>query len=251
VHGSEGYYGELYLASVEDLLTPALSALEAGAIARLLCLRPGDRVLDAGCGHGRHLRALDGRGLRLLGVDRCAPYLLRARHLGLPGRTALVRADVRALPIRDGALAAAFSWYASLFMFDDVTNAAALEGLGRAVRPGGRVLVHHGNPLRLAEHPREHAGRTLPDGSRVEEESAYDPSRGVDRCRRRLLRPGGSRLEAVVELRYYTTSEWGPLAARAGLRLLELTHTAGAGYTPRQPPDAEAADLVAVLEKPT
>jgi len=251
VHWSDAYYGELYLDSVEDLLTPALSAIEAGAIAALLRLRPGDRVLDAGCGHGRHLRALGGRGVRSVGLDRSAPYLRRARSLGLPGGAALVRADLRALPLRAGAFAAAFSWYASLFMFDDPANEAALAGLARAVRPGGRVLVHHGNPLRLAIHPREKASRTLADGTRVEEESVFDPVHGVDRCRRRMVRPDGSRLEAAAELRYYSPSEWGPLAARAGLRLVEITTTAGAAETPRRPPGPEAPDLVAVLEKPT
>ena len=35
-------------------------------------LRPGGRVLDVACGSGRHLRALGGRGLELMGVDRDA-----------------------------------------------------------------------------------------------------------------------------------------------------------------------------------
>lgn len=33
-------------------------------------LRPGARVLDVACGSGRHLKALQGRGLHLHGVDR-------------------------------------------------------------------------------------------------------------------------------------------------------------------------------------
>jgi SAM-dependent methyltransferase len=250
VHWTEAYYGDLYLDSVEDLLTPSLSALEASAIALLLGLRPDDRVLDAGSGHGRHLRALGGRGLRTTGLDRSGPYLRRARELGLPAGASLVRADVRALPFREGAFAAAFSWYASLFVFDEGQNASALAGLARAVRRSGRVLVQHGNPLRLAARPREEVARTLADGTRVEEESVFDPVRGVDRCLRRLVRPDGSRLEAAAELRYYSAVEWGPLAARAGLRLLEITDTAGAARTPRRPPGPEAPDLVAVLEKP-
>jgi hypothetical protein len=149
---------------------------------------------------------------------------------------------VRALPVRAGAFSAAYSWYASLFMFDDAGNAAALAGVARAVRPGGRVLVQHGDPLRLVAHPHERAARELPDGGRVEEESAFDARRGVDRCTRRLTRPDGSILEGTAELRYYSPVEWGALAPACGFRLVELTSTVHG---------AAAPDLVAVLEKPT
>ena len=242
-HWTDAYYGPLYLESVEDLLTPALSALEAGVVARFLRARPGDAVLDAGCGQGRHLGPLAARGLRPVGLDRSAPYLARARAAA-PG-VALVRADLRLLPFRPGALAGTFSWYASLFMFDDGENAAVLSGLARAVRRGGRVVVQHGNPLRLERHPVESSARSLGGGARVEEDSAWDPRRGVDRCTRRLNRPDGSRLEATAELRYYSPAEWAPLADAAGLRIVEITSTAG------EPPGPDAADLVVVLEKPT
>jgi SAM-dependent methyltransferase len=245
-HWADRYYGELYLASVADLLGPRLSALEAEVVAGLLAVHPRDRVLDLACGHGRHVRALAGRA-RVVGLDRSGPYLARARE-GAPA-AALVRGDVRALPFAAGAFDAAFSWYASLFMFEDERNEACLAEAARVVRRGGRLLVHHANPARLALCPREEARRVLPDGSAVEESSWFDAATGVDRCARRLVRPEGTTLAATAELRYYSPSEWGPLAARAGLRLLELTTTPDAGRTPRGPPGPEAPDLIAVLEK--
>lgn len=252
-HWTDGYFGELYLDTVVDLLTPRLSALEAEVLWRLLALRPGDRVLDAGCGHGRHVWPLAARGARPAGVDRSHAYLRRGRDAAAPrpAGPAFVRGDVRALPVRPGAFAAAFSWYASLFMFDDETNARCLAELGRAVRPGGRILVHHANPARLALAPADASRRELRDGSRVEEESSYDAAAGVDRCSRRLVRPSGAVLAGTAELRYYSASEWGPLSQRAGLRILELTSTTTAGRFPAAVPGAEAPDLIALLEKPT
>ena len=255
-HWGDAYYGELYLGSVGDLLTPRLSALEADAIAALLGLGPRDRVLDLACGHGRHARVLAARVGRLVGLDRSAAYLRRA----LEGRPAsagggprsrppgYVRGDVRALPFRTGGFDAAFSWYASLFMFDDATNAACLAEAGRVVRRGGRLLVHHANPLQLAREPRAAARRTLPDGSVVEEESVYDPATGVDRCARRVVRRDGAVLAGTAELRYYIPSEWRRLAESAGLRLLELTTTPDAGRGPRREPGPDAPDLIALLE---
>ncbi len=237
-HWAESYFGDLYLDSVRDLLGPRLSALEAGAVARLLGLAPGARVLDLACGHGRHAWPLAEAGAEVTGLDRSAPYLRLAREAAVPvsGAVRLVRGDLRALPFADGTFDAAFSWYASLFIWDDPANEACLAEAGRAVRPGGRLLVQHADPLRLALEPVAEARRVLPDGSVVEERSTFDPSRGVDRCARRVTRADGAVLAGTAELRYYKPSEWGPLAARAGLRLSELTTT--------------AQDLIALLERP-
>lgn len=265
-HWTDGYYGDLYFDSVEDLLTPALSAAEAEVIASLLALGARDRVLDLACGHGRHANAapLAARNGMIVGLDRSGEYLRRARASTTTSTSAAatspatststpqyIRGDVRSLPFRDGAFDAAFSWYASLFMFDDATNEAALAEAARVVRPGGRLLVHHANPARLAAEPLASARRTLADGSVVEERSTWDATRGVDVCARRLVRPGGAVLAGAAELRYYMPSEWRRLAARVRLRLVEVTSTPDAVRTPRREPGPEAPDLIALLEKPT
>ncbi len=247
-HWADDYFGDLYLESVADLLGPELSALEADAVAALLGLGKGDRVLDLACGHGRHAHALAPQVRAVAGLDRSSAYLrLASRRPGL----SLVRGDVRALPFRAGAFDAVFSWYASLFMFDDATNEACLAEAARVARPGGRILVHHANPMRLAREPVAEAHRTLEDGSVVEERSAFDVARGVDRCARRLVRPGGAVLAGTAELRYYMPLEWRRLALRTGLDLVELTTTPDAARAPRREPGPEAPDLIALLEKPT
>jgi SAM-dependent methyltransferase len=249
-HWTDAYYGPLYLDSVADLLTPALSALESDVIAELLGLGPAHRVLDLACGHGRHARVLAARVGRLVALDRSGAYLERATTSTTTARIpSYVQGDVRALPFADGAFDALFSWYASLFMFDDRENEACLLEATRVVRRGGRLLVHHANPAQLAAEPVASARRTLPDGSVVEERSVFDATRGVDRSERRLVRPDGAVLAGRAELRYYMPSEWRRLAARAGLRLVEVTSTPDAARAPRREPGPEAPDLIALLEK--
>jgi SAM-dependent methyltransferase len=243
---TDGYYGtELYLASAADLLTPRLSAIEAGRIAELLGLGPGDRVLDLGCGHGRHARALAARVGWCCGLERWGEPLRRAGPP--PARVSWLRADLRAPPFRDGSFDAAWSWYASLFMWEEEANRRALAGVARLLRRGGRLLVQHANPLALAREPHAAARRDLPDGGRVEETSTFDAVTGVDRCARRWVRPDGRALEGTAHLRYYSQAEWEPLARDAGLRLRAVTCTTP---PPGGRPGPEAPDLIALLEKP-
>jgi len=250
-HWADTYYGDLYLDSTRDLLTPRLSALEAEVIARLLGLGTHDRVLDLACGHGRHARLLARLVGRVVGVERSAAYLALARAGDVsahgPPSPGFVCGDLRSLPLAPGAFDAVFSWYSSLFMFDDAANEAALAEAARVVRPGGRLLVHHGNPLRLQDGVPDTARRDLPGGGLVEEVSTWDARAGVDRCSRRLTRPGGPVLEGTAELRYYSPSEWESLAPRAGLRLREITSTAPPHHGAL---DHDAPDLIALLEKP-
>lgn len=234
------WFGDLYLESTADLLTPRLSSLEAEVIAGALGLRPGERVLDVACGHGRHLAALQGRGLGLFGIDLDRGYLRRA------GPGLLVRADQRRLPF-GAAFDAAWSWYSSLFVFEDPVNERALSEVARVLRPGGRLLVQHANPLRLEREPEARAARDLPGGGRVEEWSLFDPATGVETLSRVITR-GDRVLAGAARLRYYRPTEWGRLAARAGLRLRELASTTAGGPAPFS---ERSLDLIAVLEKPT
>lgn len=248
----DGWFGALYRESTAGLLGPDLSALEAQVLGRLLELRPGQRVLDIACGEGRHLRALGGMGLRLVGVDldRDSLRVASAEDGSRPGPgmaspPALVLADLRALPFGPS-FDAAYAWYSSLFLFDEAGNQRALAEATRVVRPGGRLLVHHANPERLADEPEARAVRDLPGGGRVEEVSRYDAGSGVETLCRTLVR-GDRTLAGTAHLRYYSANEWQRIALRAGLRLRALasTEAGGAPYTDR------SLDLIAVLEKPT
>jgi SAM-dependent methyltransferase len=114
----------------------------AGAVAAT-GLRPGDRVLDAGCGTGRALpalRAAVGPSGVVLGVDLTEEMLRAAARAGRGRDGALVLADAAALPVRAGALDAVFAAGLVAHLPEPGRDLAALA---RAVRPGGVLALFH------------------------------------------------------------------------------------------------------------
>ncbi|MFC0005388.1 class I SAM-dependent methyltransferase [Micromonospora siamensis] len=106
----------------------------------LAAVRPGDRVLDVGCGNGQLTRlAARAGGGYAVGVDLSGPMLERARSSaaeeGLPD-VEFVRADAQVHPFPPGAFDVALSRFGVMFFADPV---AAFANVGRALRPGGRL----------------------------------------------------------------------------------------------------------------
>ncbi|HET9610263.1 MAG TPA: methyltransferase domain-containing protein, partial [Acidimicrobiales bacterium] len=61
------------------------TAQEVAFLVDVLQLAPGMRVLDVGCGPGRHARALAGRGIEVVGVDISQRFVDLAAQDAPPG----------------------------------------------------------------------------------------------------------------------------------------------------------------------
>lgn len=103
-------------------------------LTRALPWRRGWRVLDVGCGAGRHARALAAAGARPVGLDLSADLLRRAQGAGVP----LVRADMRRLPVRPRSVDLVVNLFTSFGYFKgDEEHAAVLRGFADVLVPGG------------------------------------------------------------------------------------------------------------------
>ncbi|MEV5547385.1 class I SAM-dependent methyltransferase [Streptomyces sp. NPDC052309] len=137
----------------------------AAAVAEL-GLRPGDRVLDAGCGTGRALpplRAAVGPSGVVVGADLTPAMLQAAVRAGRDRDGRLLLADVTALPLRSRSLDAVFAAGLVAHLPDPAGN---LRELARVVRPGGVLALFH--PIGRAALAARQGRRITPDDLRAE-----------------------------------------------------------------------------------
>jgi SAM-dependent methyltransferase len=105
-----------------------------------LGVRQGDRLLDAGCGGGRHCFGALDRGARVVGIDLDVESLRLARA-GMrqrPGAAGVLRGDVFRLPFADDR----FDRVICSEVMEHVHDyPAAIRELVRVLRPGGTLAV--------------------------------------------------------------------------------------------------------------
>ncbi len=107
------------------------------------CIRPGERVLDIGCGTGQTTREAAAAALpgSVLGIDVSGPMLELARQLTAAERldnVAYEQGDAQVHRFTPGHFDVAISRFGSMFFTDPV---AAFRNIARALRPSGRLVL--------------------------------------------------------------------------------------------------------------
>ena len=187
-------------------------------IAGLLERGVAGRVLDLGCGFGRHCLALVEAGLDAFGLDLSRELLLRSR--GLPGGRALggrlACGDFRSLPFAAGAFDTVLMLFSSFGYFDDASNARVLDEVARVLSPGGRAVLDLMNPERIR-------ATLVPESRRSGQGFVLEEHRRLEQWGRRVVkdvrlvdeREGESRWHEDVRL--YGPAELVALLAPRGL----------------------------------
>jgi SAM-dependent methyltransferase len=220
-----------------DGVSPAQTSAEIGFIARQLPLASHARLLDVGCGPGRHTNALAARGYRILGIDTNAEALQRAREGAAAGAT-FRELDMRNLGELSDEFDGVISMWASFGYYDDATNGDVLRQMCARLRPGGRVV--------LDVYNREHMTRLPPADTTTRGGVPVRTHRTWLGNRLRVRLFYGSDQSDEFEWRVYTPAELAALGAAAGLHPVQLC----AWFNEELTPSAEHARMQLIFERP-
>jgi SAM-dependent methyltransferase len=173
------------------------------------------RILDLGCGTGRHAVELARRGYQVVGIDLSPGQLARARE---KAADAGVEVDFREGDARYLTFSEEFDLVllvceaAFPLMETDLDNYRILEAAARALRPGGRLILTTLNALQPLGQ--------LARGEQME--SDFDPLTLRNRFQFSFITDSGEPITVDADERYYLPSEITWLLQQAGVREVEI-----------------------------
>ncbi len=120
------------------------SNAESRFIIKKLGLRPGRRFLDCPCGIGRISIPLAKAGVRVTGVDITKSYLdeLAARAKRMKLKIEIEHGDMRRINYDRKFHAAGNLWTSFGYFKKESDNLLVLKKMFKALRPGGRFMLH-------------------------------------------------------------------------------------------------------------
>ena len=240
-----GHPGEPYFAAVADRLGTGYlrysftkgTAQEVAFLLAVLGLPEGARILDVGCGPGRHAVALARAGLSVTGVDISERFLDiaadAARTAGV--RAAFFEVDARQMPF-DDEFDAVISLCQGAFGLMGRDDSLVLKRMAEAVRPGGRVVVTAFSALFEARHPRSGV--------------SFDADAGLVHELAEITTEAGTSDRVDLWTGVYTPREFRLLALGVGLIPEKVWAVEPGGYA-RRLPDLEHPEFMLIARHPT
>lgn len=140
------YNRQIYFDLYEEEDTQ-LAEQQVQQVLALLHLSDGASILDLCCGYGRHSIKLAQRGFKVTGVDISTRQIQHAREVAEKAHAPLdfQVADARQLNFQE-AFDVVLNMFVSFGFFkNDHENRQVLQGVFRALKPGGKLLIDFWN----------------------------------------------------------------------------------------------------------
>jgi SAM-dependent methyltransferase len=213
---------------------------EVAFLVDALDLKPGRRLLDVGCGPGRHAHELARRGVEVVGVDISQRFVDLATESAPSGAT-FQRADARAL-----AFSSEFDVVISLCQgaFGLVGDTGAggahdgdgevLAGMARALKPGGRAAFSAFSSYFLVRF--------------LEDHDAFDAESGVNHEKTEVKDAEGNTIPADLWTSCFTPRELRLLCERAGLTVDHIWSVTPGKYE-RNAPNLDSPEFLTIASR--
>lgn len=213
------------------------TAQEVGFLLELLELPAGSRLLDVGCGPGRHTIMLAQAGLAVTGVDVSARFLeLAAEDARAAGvRPALFEVDARRMPF-ESEFDAVISLCQGGFGLMGADDSLVMKRMAEALKPGGRLVMTAFSALFEARHPRT--------------EADFDPDHGIVHERAQIKDETGADEPMDLWTGVYTPRELRLLSVGVGLVPENVWSVSPGDYAQRKP-DLDHPELLLLARRPT
>lgn len=212
------WFGEDYLK-----VYPHRDEAEAGRqvefIEEIIPLPPSGRILDLGCGSGRHSAELSKRGYNVTCLD-LSPVLLRVAKRKSKGEKCcrqFVRADMRYVPFCK-VFDAVVSFFTTFGYFDTTQeNLKTLTSIESVLKPGGHFLLDYLNKPHVINNLVASDTRQG-DGFKIIQKRHYNERE--ERVEKRItIEEDGVRREYIESVRLYTLTEMQALFSQTRLEL--------------------------------
>jgi SAM-dependent methyltransferase len=232
--GVAAFLGTAYLRNAFTMGTEQ----EVAFLVDALGLEPGMRVLDVGCGPGRHSLALTRRGFDVVGVDHSAEFIRLARDAAATEELAVEfeEADVRDLGHADEFDATICLCQGGFGLLGGRDETAVFQRMARTLRPGGRLAVSAFSAAFAVRH--------------LEAGEEYDPATGVLHERATVRDAKGTDADYDLWTTCFTGRELELLAAGAGL-LVDAVHGVTPGGYRAQAPTLDHHELLLLARRPS
>ena len=210
------------------------------------------RILDVGCGTGRHAVELARRGYRVTGVDLSPSQIERARAKASAAGVApdFRLGDARALPFNaEFGLAVMICEGAFPLMETDEMNFEILRGAARALRPGGKLIMTTLNGLFPLHRS---VGQFEKDGMNEAASQGHVFDLLTFRMRSRLETRDqrGRPIEIDCDERWYIPSELTWLLKQAGFASVDIFGAKLGAFSRSDALTPDDFEILAVAAKP-
>lgn len=213
------------------------TAQEVGFLMERMNLQPDTRILDIGCGPGRHSLELARRGIHMVGIDISSEFIKYANGVALSEglKAEFLAADARELAFTqqfDGAIClceGAFGLAGS-----EENHRKVLRGVHQALRAGSLFILTVINALNMARN--------------INDESLFDAYTCTIADREVILSPAGESKEVTIYTTAFTYRELKLLLESEGFEV-EAAYGCTAGEFAADPLKVDSMEIMMVSRR--